>query len=148
MENVWVLAAVWVGLALVATHVPAEQEFAGVVREMPAYDPGELNIHLKRPFLFSLLGENISRSIVTKRLAGMIGGQLTKCLSAYHALLYDWSERTLGQMQRRFDAYANGYRAQVERLVGDRVSPAEEEGTIRRDLEGLVSTRTEPTVAS
>jgi hypothetical protein len=84
---------------------------------------------------------------VSTRLAGMIGGQLTKSLSAYHALLYDWAERTLSQMQRRFDAYANGYRAQVERLVGDHVSPVEEEGTIRRDLEGLVGTRTEPTAA-
>jgi len=33
-------------------------------------------------------------------------------------------------------------------LVGDHVSPAEQEGTIRRDLEGLESARTEPTVAS
>jgi GTP-binding protein EngB required for normal cell division len=128
--------------------VPGEQEFAGVVREMPAFDPGELSIHLKRPFLLSVLGENISRSIVTKRLAGMFGGQLTKSLSTYHALLCDWSERTLGQIQRRFDAYANGYRAQVERLVGDYVSPAEQESTIRRDLEGLEGTRPEPTVAS
>ncbi|MFY9977909.1 MAG: dynamin family protein, partial [Candidatus Sulfotelmatobacter sp.] len=128
--------------------VPGEQEFAGVVREMPAFDPGDLNIDLTRPFLLSLLGENISRSIATKRLTGMIGGQLTKSVSAYHALLYDWSERTLGQIQRRFDAYANGYRAQVERLLGDHVSPAEEERSIRRDLEGLESTRSEPTVAS
>ena len=128
--------------------VPGEQEFSGVVREMPAFDPGQLNIHLKRPFLFGLLGGNISRSIVTKRLAGMVGGQLTKSLSAYHALLYDWSERTLGQIQRRFDAYANSYRAQVERLVGDHVSPAEQESTIRRDLEGLGGVRSEPTVAS
>ena len=128
--------------------VPGEQEFAGVVREMPAFDPGELNIHLTRPFLFSLLGGNLSRSIVTKRLAGTIGGQLAKSLSAYHALLYDWSERTLAQIQRRFDAYANGYRAQVERLVGDHVSPAEQESTIRRDLEGLEGVRSEPTVAS
>jgi hypothetical protein len=128
--------------------VPGEQEFAGVVREMPAFYPGELNIHLTRPFLFSLLGESISRSIVTERLAGMIGDQLTKSLSAYHALLYDWSERTLGQIQRRFEAYADGYRAQVERLVGDHVSPAEQESTIRRDLEGLEGTRSEPTVAS
>ena len=128
--------------------VPGEQEFAGVVREMPAFDPGELNIHLTRPFLFSLLGGNLSRSIVTKRLAGTMGGQLAKSLSAYHALLYDWSERTLGQIQRRFDAYANGYRAQVERLVGDHVSPAEQESTIRRDLEGLEGVRSEPTVAS
>ncbi len=56
--------------------VPGEQEFAGVVREMPAFDSGELNIHLTRPFLFSLLGGNLSRSIVTKRLAGTIGGSL------------------------------------------------------------------------
>jgi GTP-binding protein EngB required for normal cell division len=128
--------------------VPGEQEFAGVVREMPVFDPGELNIHLTRPFLFSLLGGNLSRTIVTKRLAGTIGGQLAKSLSAYHALLYDWSERTLAQIQRRFDAYANGYRAQVERLVGDHVSPAEQESTIRRDLEGLEGVRSEPTVAS
>ncbi|MGO9438175.1 MAG: metallophosphoesterase family protein [Terracidiphilus sp.] len=40
------------------------------------------------------------------------------------------------------------YRAQVERLVGDHVSPAEQESTIRRDLEGLEGVRTEPTVAS
>jgi GTP-binding protein EngB required for normal cell division len=128
--------------------VPGEQEFAGVVREMPAFDPGELNIHLTRPFLFSFLGGNLSRSIVTKRLAGTMGGQLAKSLSAYHALLYDWSERTLAQIQRRFDAYANGYRAQVERLVGDHVSPAEQESTIRRDLEGLEGVRSEPTAAS
>jgi hypothetical protein len=119
-----------------------------VVREMPSFDPGEFNIHLVHPFLLSLLGESISRSIVTKRLAGMIGGQLTNSLSAYHALLYDWSERTLGQIQRRFDAYANGYRAQVERLVGDHVSPGEQESTIRRDLEGLEGIRSKPTVAS
>jgi GTP-binding protein EngB required for normal cell division len=125
--------------------VPGEQEFADVVREMPAFGLGELNVHLKRPFLFSLLGENISRSIVTKRLVGMGGGQLTKSLSAYHALLDDWSERTLGQIQRRFDAYANSYRAQVERLVGDHVSPTEQESAIRRDLEGLAGARTEPT---
>jgi GTP-binding protein EngB required for normal cell division len=128
--------------------VPGEQEFSGVVREMPSFDPGEFNIHLVHPFLLSLLGESISRSIVTKRLAGMIGGQLTNSLSAYHALLYDWSERTLGQIQRRFDAYANGYRAQVERLVGDHVSPGEQESTIRRDLEGLEGIRSKPTVAS
>ncbi|MFZ0957112.1 MAG: dynamin family protein [Candidatus Sulfotelmatobacter sp.] len=133
--------------------VPGEQEFAGVVREMPAFDlsqfdRGELNIHLTRPLMLSLLGENISRSIVTKRLAGMIGGQLTKSLSAYHALLYDWSERTLAQIQRRFDAYANGYRAQAEGLVGDHVSPAEQESAIRRDLEDLEGVRKEPTVAS
>lgn len=128
--------------------VPGTQEFSGVMREMPAFDLGQLDIQMRPALLLSLLGENISRSIVAKRLAGMIGSQVTKSLSAYHALLSDWSDRTLNQIQRRFDAYANGYRAQVERLVGDHASPAEQESTIRRDLEGLEGARTEPTVAS
>lgn len=126
---------------------PGRQEFSGVMREMPAFDLGQLDIQMRPPLLLSLLGGNISRSIVTKRLAGMIGNQVTKSLSAYHALLSDWSDRTLTQIQRRFDAYANSYRAQVERLVGDHVSPAEQEDAIRRDLDGLGTPQRAPTVA-
>lgn len=128
--------------------VPGAQEFSGVVREMPAFDLGQLDIQIRPSFLLSLLGGNVSRSVVAKRLAGTIGEQVTKSLSAYHALLFDWSDRTLNQIQRRFDAYANSYRAQVERLVGDHVSPAGQEGAIRRDLDGLESVRPEQTVAS
>jgi GTP-binding protein EngB required for normal cell division len=123
--------------------VPAEQEFSNAVREMPAFDLGQLNLSLKRPLLLALLGEKAYGAIVTKRLTRIMGSQLNRSLSAYRALLYDWSERTLGLIQRRFDAYANGYRAQVERLVGDRASPAEQEGAIRRDLEALDSARPE-----
>jgi GTP-binding protein EngB required for normal cell division len=126
--------------------VPAEQEFSNAVREMPAFDLGQLDISLKRPLFLGLLGEKAYGSIMTKRLAGIMGSQLSRSLSAYRALLYDWSERTLGLVQRRFDAYANGYRAQVERLVGDHASPVEQEGAIRRDLETLDSTRPEQPV--
>ncbi len=127
---------------------PAEQEFSGVVREMPAFDIGHLNVRIKRSVLLSLLGGNMSRSVVTRRLVGTIGEQLAKYLSAYHALLYDWSVRTLDQIQRKFDAYANSYRAQVERLVGSHTSPAGEKAAIVRDLEGLESLRCQPTEAS
>jgi GTP-binding protein EngB required for normal cell division len=126
--------------------VPAKQEFSNAVREMPAFDLGQLEISLKRPLFLALLGEKAYGSIMIKRLTRMMGSQLNRSLSAYRALLYDWSERTLGLIQRRFDAYANGYRAQVERLVGDRASPAEQEGTIRRDLETLDSARPEQPV--
>jgi len=119
--------------------VPAQQEFSSVMREMPAFDPGQIRIRLGRPVVLSLLGRKALRSLVTKQLAGLIGDQVTRALFAYHALLYDWSDRTLGQIQRRFDAYANSYRAQVERLVGDHASSAEQEGIIQRDLESLES---------
>jgi len=129
--------------------VPAEEEFASVLREMPAYDPGRIAFRLRPPALVTLLGRGFSESFVAKRLNGLIGAQLTRSLSAYRALLYDWSERTLGQIQRRFDAYANSYRAQVERSLGNQeLRTGQDEDIIRHDLEALESVPTEKTVAS
>jgi GTP-binding protein EngB required for normal cell division len=128
--------------------VPAEEEFSIVLREMPAFDLGRFTFRLRRPALLMLLGRRWSESFVTKRITGLIGAQVTKSLSAYRALLYDWSERTLGQVQRRFDAYANGYRAQVERSLGTQELGTAQEDIIRRDLEALESTLGEKTLAS
>ena len=40
-------------------------------------------------------------------------------------------------MQRRFDAYANSYRAQAERSVGTQDIAPEQEELVRRDLEAI-----------
>jgi GTP-binding protein EngB required for normal cell division len=128
--------------------VPGEQEFSSVLREMPAFDLGQLTFRLKRPVLLSLLGKTVAGSVVTKKLARLIGPHLTRSLSSYRALLYDWSERTLAQIQRRFDAYANSYRAQVGRSLGKQELPAEREEIVRRDLEALGTVGLEEPVAS
>jgi GTP-binding protein EngB required for normal cell division len=128
--------------------VPATEEFASVLREMPAFDLGQLAFRLRRPALLTFLGRRLSESFVTTRLNGLIAAQLTRSLSAYRALLHDWSERTLGQIQRRFDAYANSYRAQVERSLGNQELGSGQEDIIRRDLEVLESAPAEKTMAS
>jgi GTP-binding protein EngB required for normal cell division len=128
--------------------VPAEEELSSVLREMPALDLGQLAVRLKRPAVLTLLGRRVSESFTTKRLTRLIGAQLTRSLSAYRALLNDWSERTLRQVQRRFDAYANSYRAQVARSLGDQELRTGQEDIIRRDLEALEGTLREKTVAS
>jgi len=97
------------------TDVPAEEEFASVLREMPVFDPGQLTFSLRRPALLISLGRRMSESFVTKRLTALIGTQLTRSLSAYCALLCDWSERTLGQVQRRFDAGKPGHANRTRR---------------------------------
>jgi GTP-binding protein EngB required for normal cell division len=130
------------------SDVPAEEEFASVLREMPAFDLGHLTFRLQRPSLLTLLGRKVAESFVTKRLTALIGAQLSRSLSA-RALLYDWSGRTLGQIQRRFDAYANSHRAQVERLLGNpEVRTGQDLDSIRRDLESLESTLGEKNLAS
>jgi len=113
------------------------------------FDLGPLNFYLRRPALLRLVGRKMSESFVTKRLTGLIGAQLTRSLSAYRALLGEWSERTLGQVLRRFEAYANSYRAQAERLLGNQeMRTGQDEDSIRRDLESLENTLSENTLAS
>jgi hypothetical protein len=131
------------------TDVPEDEEFTSVLREMPVFDLGQLTFSLRRPALLTLVGRRMSESFVTKRLTGLIGAQLTRSLSSYCALLCDWSEMTLGLVQRRFDAYANRYRAQIERLLGNReMRIGQDEDSIRRDLESLKSTLGEKALAS
>lgn len=127
--------------------VPAEEEFSSVLREMPTFDLGQLTFRLRRPILLTLLGRRVSESFATKRITGRVGDQVSRSVSAYRALLFDWSERTLGLIQRRFDAYANSYRAQVERSLGSHELGTEQQDIIRRDLEALDSTRGEKTLA-
>jgi GTP-binding protein EngB required for normal cell division len=128
--------------------VPATEEFVSVLREMPAFDLGQLAFCLRRPALLTLLGRRLSESFVTKRLNRLMGARLTRSLSSYRASLHDWSERTLGQIQRRFDAYANSYRAQVERSLGNQELGTGQEDIIRRDLEALERTPAGKTMAT
>ena len=58
------------------TDVPAEEEFACVLREMPVFDLGQLTFHLRRPVLLTLLVKKASESFATKRLTALIGAQL------------------------------------------------------------------------
>lgn len=128
---------------------PADIPVSRTLHVTLTFHLGRIAFTLRRPALARLLGRGFSESFVTKRPNGLIGDPLTRSLSAYHELLYDWSERTLRQIQRRFDAFANSYRAQVERSLGSQEpGPAQDEGMIRHDLEVLESAPAANTIAS
>lgn len=133
--------------ALEIEDAPAEQEFSTIVREMPTFDPGQFSFQLGRPIVLGIFGKKVLRAAMSKRLTELIGNQLNKSLAAYRAVLYDWSERTLNQMQRRFNAYADNYRAQIGALSSSQESGMEEDA-VRRDLEMLQSQRVEAPMAS
>jgi GTP-binding protein EngB required for normal cell division len=117
--------------------VPSAEEFSGMLREMPVVDLGQITLSLGRPAIALLLGRPFAERRVANKLAGSIGPQVVRALSAYRQLAYQWSEATVGLLQRRFDAYANGYRAQVERMVGSRELSCDEEQAIRSSLDAL-----------
>ena len=117
--------------------VPSEDELPSLVREMPAFDLGRINLSMKRPWLSLHVGQKVGKFILTRRLTRLAGNPLLTALTTYRELLYDWSEKTVATIRRRFDAYANSYRAQVERTIDTQELPVEQEQRMRRDLAAL-----------
>lgn len=126
----------------------SEEDFTALMREMPAFDIGSLDLHMNRPGFLLLTGRKLTESVIATRLTQSMGPTLARSLSAYRALLGDWAERTLTQMQRRFDAYANGYRAQLERALEAQDLDPEQEGAIRQNLEAIMNAPDQQAVAS
>jgi GTP-binding protein EngB required for normal cell division len=116
---------------------PAVEEFSSVLREMPVFDLGKIPLTLERPSLALFLGRNFAERRIANELARSIGRQILKALSAYRQLAYDWFEQTVNQVQRRFDVYATGYRAQIERMIAAQEVSSDQEQSIRRSLEIL-----------
>ncbi len=48
-----------------------------------------------------------------------------------------WIGRTVGELEARFNSYADAYRAQIERMMSGRGTTEEEAEAIRRDLAAL-----------
>jgi GTP-binding protein EngB required for normal cell division len=116
---------------------PATEEFSALLREMPVFDLGQIIPAVKRPAIALLLGRSFAERRIANKLAKPIGPQVLRAVSGYRQLAYDWSEKTVGQIQRRFEAYANGYRAQVERMLGSPEISSEQEQAIRDGLDAL-----------
>jgi GTP-binding protein EngB required for normal cell division len=116
---------------------PAAEEFSTLLREMPVFDLGKIPLAVERPVVALFLGRNFAERRIANTLARSIGPQILKALSAYRQLAYGWSEQMVNQVQRRFDAYANGYRAQIERMIGAQELSSDQEQSIRRNLEML-----------
>jgi GTP-binding protein EngB required for normal cell division len=122
---------------LKVADAPTVEEFAGYLREMPVLDLARISVSLRRPAIVSLLGRSFAEWWTAKKLARLIGPAIVRALTGYRQLVSDWADRTASQLQRRFDAYANGYRAQVERLTGPHELSSEQEQAIRRSLDTL-----------
>jgi len=115
---------------------PAVDEFESLLRETPVFE-FEKPLELPRATIAGLFGKAAARRGVARRLASRIGAEWEQSLRTYFALLRSWCERAIEQLKRRFDSYAEGYRAQAERALSGRELTGEEERAIVSDLEAL-----------
>jgi len=115
---------------------PRDENLASVVKEMPRLDLGPIEVNLHRGFL-AVLGEAWVRRQVEKKLRGQVGPAVDEAFQRYGRVLESWSRRMLAELRRQFDAHADGYRAQLERLAGTGTAGPDETDAIRRDLKTL-----------
>jgi hypothetical protein len=117
-------------------EVPRDEDLTAVAKEMPRLDPGPLQVTVHRDLL-ALLGKAIARRRIERKLEHQIGLSVDEAFERYGRMLESWSRRTLAELHRQFDAHADGYRAQIERLTGESDAGPEESEGIRRDLATL-----------
>jgi GTP-binding protein EngB required for normal cell division len=128
--------------ALDVKDVPRDEDLTSVVKEMPRLDPGPLEIVLQRD-VFTVLGRGFTKQRIERKLREQIGPAVDEAFQRYRRMLESWSRRTLAELHRQFDAHADGYRAQLERLAGTGKAGPEETGSIRCDLDALSRFRSE-----
>jgi GTP-binding protein EngB required for normal cell division len=119
--------------ALTADSAPEEEEFVSQVKEMPQLDLGTVEVRIRRDFL-SILGKSVTEARLRRKLEQQIGERASEAYRSYGRMLQAWSRKTLSQLHRHFDAYGDGYRAQLERLTEGHGAGAEESEGLRQDL--------------
>lgn len=112
---------------------PDQTEFTSLAREMPSFDLGPLELHVKRPITL-LASESIATHQIAARLRNELEARLQAVLRTYSVLLRDWLYRLMKQVKQIFQSHADAYRAQLDRQRTDQQLSTSELDAIRRDL--------------
>jgi GTP-binding protein EngB required for normal cell division len=114
---------------------PQDDELEGCVREMPRFEAMLPVLDIDPPWFRSVAG--ITRRWVTRTLRHNIATGLQRAFENYGRTLEAWIRQVLAELQRRFDARADGYRAQLARLMSHKAPSDEERATMERHLAEL-----------
>lgn len=116
---------------------PAEQDFAGIAREMPRYDAPTLPAKLTlQPGIAGVFGSTFAQGIVAGRLNESMGPALADSLSYYRTMLRNWVESVITHLHSVFESYAELYRGSMRRDLSTD-APALSQAEIERDLKSL-----------
>lgn len=117
--------------------MPSDDEFPSLVRGTPVFDPGANSARVSRPKIALIFGKQYAERRVARRLFNELGEPVYKALSIYSGVLKEWVRLLTSQLERRFETYAERYRAQAERALGGAGLTAEEVNVIEENLKAL-----------
>lgn len=114
----------------------AEEDAARLLRGMPLFEPGSVDLQFAPPRLVLRLGGRPARRALARRLERSVRDQLLRDVDVYADVLKVWSEWSLEQMKRWFASQADSYRAQAERVLGT-AGASDQEGDLLQDLKRI-----------
>lgn len=120
-------------LALELENGPEQDELLDVLKNMPRFDLGNLEIEVSPSAMASLLGRRWVTARVERRIRSQAGKQITEAVGIYARVLQAWVRKTFTELQERFDSYADAYRAHLGRLTANKTG-VEDEQALRDDL--------------
>jgi GTP-binding protein EngB required for normal cell division len=124
-------------VALRVSDPPSMNEIS-TNREMPVFQLNREQLLVSRPLLAALFGSGALNRRAQKELTAL-RPSLEQALHSHSRLLRGWSERALSAVEQQFNAYADQYRAQLDRLLTGRQSSGGEVDRLQADLESLAA---------
>ena len=112
-------------------------ELEAALRESPVFDFARFAFRPASGPLTSLAGRKLAERRLAARLERAIGERWTQALATYASLLNNWCAGVVRKLTARFEAYAEGYRAQAQRAAGGTVLSGEEARSLAGDLAAL-----------
>jgi GTP-binding protein EngB required for normal cell division len=123
--------------ALGMSDSPGENEFQSVVRGSPVFESPSFRISLSRPRVVRLFGQNAAERAVAKQISRQLPPSFYAAIEAYWKLVKAWSASVVAQLNKKFESYAENYRAQAEAALGGREVTREELAGITESLASL-----------
>jgi hypothetical protein len=124
--------------ALEIENRPEQDELLDVLKNMPRFDLGNLEIEVGPSAVASLLGRRWAAGRVERRIRSQAGKQITDAVGIYARVLQAWVRKTFTELQEQFDSYADAYRAHLDRLAANKTG-VEDEQALRDDLAALAA---------
>jgi GTP-binding protein EngB required for normal cell division len=121
---------------------PGEDEFQSLIRGAPVFESVSFTMVISRPKLAGLLGQKAAERSVGRQISRQLPPSFYAALEAYWELVKAWTDSVTVQLKRKFETYAENYRAQAEQALGGRELGKDEVQGLEESLAQLGGTGT------
>jgi GTP-binding protein EngB required for normal cell division len=119
------------------SDAPGEDEFQSLVRGAPVFESPSFTMDVSRPVSFRLLGQAHGQRSVARQISRRLPPSFHVAVEVYWQVVRQWSDSVITELKRKFETYAENYRAQAEQALGGRELTQEERKAAQESLARL-----------